>query len=354
MLLTSCDMGNGTQYIQKNKVLVLNQGNYTAQDASVYIYDEDEKTMTPNAFARANNNTKIGATLMSGTFSNYGIGYLLCSNPDKIEVVNVVTLQTLCNPITTGLSNTREIVLDAQYIYVTNAGEDFVEDSYGIREYTNSYVSVYDPSDNSLIKKIELGSDAQGMLCRDGFVYVGTKEGIVKITPSGGKTFNQTEPYADEEYTGAVKYLCYYNELIYASIPGYGIIAYDPMKERTVARYPVADYLDSVGYILMDNAGNIYTYATDWSTNTSAVYKISTTTGNVSTVLSGESIYSLGISHYSGNMFTSESNGFSTNSTMNVTNLQNNSLVDTQFAGIGTFRYLFFTYYDEDTSEKEK
>ena len=212
MLLSSCDMGNSTQYIQKNKVLVLNQGNYKSQDASVYIYDEDEKTMIPNAFARANNNTKIGATLMSGTFSNYGVGYLLCSNPDKIEVINVVTLQTLTEPITTNLANTREIALGNKYLYVTNAGEDFVESPDKMREYTNSYVSIYDLSNNSFVAKVDVGSDAQGVVFADGYAYVGTKAGIVKIS-SGGSNFYAEETYADEEYTGAVKYLCYYNNM---------------------------------------------------------------------------------------------------------------------------------------------
>ena len=33
-------------YVQRNKVLILNEGNYKSQDGSVYVYDEDTKMMT--------------------------------------------------------------------------------------------------------------------------------------------------------------------------------------------------------------------------------------------------------------------------------------------------------------------
>ena len=352
MLLTSCDNGLGTKYIYKNKVLVLNQGNFTAQDASVYMYDEDEKVMVPNAYARANNNTKLGATLMSGTFSNYGVGYLLCSNPDKIEVINVVTLQTLTEPITTNLANTREIALGNKYLYVTNAGEDFVESPDKMREYTNSYVSIYDLSNNSFVAKVDVGSDAQGVVFADGYAYVGTKAGIVKIS-SGGSNFYAEEAYADEEYTGAVKYLCYYNNMIYASIPGYGIIEYDPSRGKTVKRYPMAESLNYDGYFTMDRFGYIYTFSTDWANSSSVVYKLDVNTGNKSQIKESDIISGIGISGYSGNIFTAETNGFMTNSTMYVNNTQNGTLVDTQIAGIGTFRYLSFSYLEEDTSEEK-
>ena len=98
-LFSACTPWQSVEYEQKNRVVILNQGNYTAQDASVYIYDEDTKEMTVNAYSKANNNTKLGATLMSGTYSMYGFGYLLCANPDKIEVVNILTMQSLSNPI---------------------------------------------------------------------------------------------------------------------------------------------------------------------------------------------------------------------------------------------------------------
>ncbi len=358
ILSTSCEPISQTKYVQKNKVLVLNQGNYKSQDGSVYVYDEDTKIMTPNAYAKANNNARLGATLMSGTYSSYGIGYLLCSNPDKIEVINVLTMQTLSNPIEQNLLNTREIALGTEHIFVSNAGTDYVELADGSWEYINSYVSVYNQSNNNAVDTIHVGSDAQGMIYYNNALYVGTKAGIVKLEKNGDKYVKEST-YTDEEYPGAVKYFAYYNNLLYASIPGYGIIAYDPNDEKVRERYPVAECLDSNGYITMDTEGNIYTFATkytaDWSdVESSCVYRLNTKTGETVKLFDGEYLYSVGISPYSGNVFTSEANGFMSNSTVNIFNPKTETSVDNKTAGIGTFRYLFFSYYEEDTNSTEE
>ena len=193
-IISSCDTVSNVKYVQRNKVLILNEGNYKAQEGSVYVYDEDTKMMTPNAFAKANNNKKLGATLMSGTFSNYGIGYLLCSNPDKIEVINVLNMKTLTNPIEANLSNTREIALGGEFIFVTNAGETRVENPDGSYSYTESYVSVYNASNNNPVDTVHVGTDAHGMLYFENALYVGTKEGIVKFFTSSENWFGMTYP----------------------------------------------------------------------------------------------------------------------------------------------------------------
>ncbi len=353
-IISSCDTGSNIKYVQRNKVLVLNEGNHLAQDGSVYVYDEDTKMMTPNAFAKANNNKKLGATLMSGTFSNYGIGYLLCSNPDKIEVINVLNMKTLTNPIEANLSNTREIALGGEFIFVTNAGETRVENPDGSYSYTESYVSVYNASNNNPVDTIHVGTDAHGMLYFENALYVGTKEGIVKLRRDGSR-FVTEEVYQDEEYTGAVKHLCYYNNRIYASIPGYGVIEYDPYDDRTRNRFDMANCLDPyTGYITIDSEGRLYSYATDWDSETSGIYVLSLATGELEEIYSGMNLYSVGVSTYSGNLFTSEANGFATNSTMDIIDLKTGYSVGSQTTGIGTFRYLFFSYFEEDTTTEEK
>lgn len=358
ILSTSCEPLSSTNYVQRNKVLVLNQGNYLSQDGSVYVYDEDAATMTPNAYAKANNNTRLGATLMSGTYSNYGIGYLLCSNPDKIEVINMLTMQTLSNPVETNLLNTREIALGDEHFFVTNAGTEYEVQEDGSYEYINSYVSIYDQSNNNPIDTVHVGSDAQGMIYYNDKLYVGTKEGIAILEKDGSK-FTYAGTYTDEEYPGAVKYFAYYNNLLYASVPGYGIIAYDPADEKVRERYPVAYCLDSNGYITMDSEGNIYSFATkynaDWSSiESSNVYRINTKTGEAGEIFDGEYLYSVGVSPYSGNIFTSEANGFQSNSSVNIIDPKTATSVATKTAGIGTFRYLFFSYWEEDDTTTEE
>lgn len=352
VILFGCNNNNGsidTDVVVKNKVIILNQGNYTEQNASIYMYDEDSRTMTPNAYATANNGTKLGATLMSAIFSTSGVGYLLCSNPDKIEIVDILSMKSLTAPIIDDLSNTREIIGAGQFIFVTNAGKEYEVQPDGSYEYTNSYVSVYSTSGHVHMENIEVGSDAQGMTYLDNRLYVGTKDGIVIIAREGNN-LKVENVYQDEEFTGAVKYLCVMNDKIYASVPGYGVFEYNPYDMRTTKRFDLP--LDSNGYITMSAQGKIYTYATiynttDWSVESSNVYELDPSTGNIKTIASGEYLYSVGVSNYTGNVFTSEANGFSTNSTVQIYNPEK-GLVAAETAGVGTFKYLFVSYLSKE------
>lgn len=346
--LFSCNSDDtfDTEFELKNKVIVMNQGNYTEQNASIYIYDEDTKVMTPNAYSTANNGTKLGATLMSATFSTTGVGYLLCSNPDKIEIVDILSMKTITTPVTTELSNTREIAGGGGYLFVSNAGKEYNVLPDGSYEYTNSYISVYSATSLAYIAKVEVGSDAQGMVFHEGRLYVGTKDGIAILIKEGGNSFELLEVYKDEEFPGAVKYLTVMNNRIYASVPGYGVLEFDPYDGRVRKRFEMP--LDSNGYITQGPDNMIYTCATiynttDWSVESSNVYQLDPSSGNVKTVASGQYLYSVGVSHYSKNIYTSEANGFQTNSTINIIDPQN-GFVGSTTGGVGTFRYLFVSY----------
>ena len=358
-LFSACTPWQSVEYEQKNRVVILNQGNYTAQDASVYIYDEDTKEMTVNAYSKANNNTKLGATLMSGTYSMYGLGYLLCSNPDKIEVVNILTMQTLSNPIKEQLLNTREITLGGEYIFVTNAGNDYIVKEDGSYEYTNSYLSIYNISNNSLKDTIHVGSDAHGVVCWNSSVFVGTKDGIVEIDYDG-TTFKKAGVYQDEEFNGTIKQLITDNTNIYASVPGHGIFAYDPSDNKTRKRYARPDLVDNItGHMTMGPDKCLYTYATtyspdDWSVENSNVFRVNLQTDEITHVYNGEYVYGVGVSPYSGNIFIPEANELQTNSTIYINHPTQELLVDRQIGGIGTFKFLFVSTYEEKKETESK
>lgn len=332
----------------KRQVIILNQGNYTEQNSSVYVYDEDSKTMKPNAFSSANGGTKLGATLMSGTFSSAGTGYLLCSNPDKIEVIDIISLKTLSKPITDGLSNVREVTGAGQFLFVTNAGTEYKVLPDGSYEYTNSFVSAYSVTNNVFMESLPLGSDAQGMAYMDGKLYVGTKAGIAIVSREGNK-LKLDNVYQDEEYTGGVKYLCALNDKIYASVPGCGIFEYDPYKGVTTKRYQIP--MDSNAYIMTGPDNKIYSFATiynttDWSVESSNVYMLSTSSGEVKEMITGEYIYGIGVSPFTGNIFAAEANGFSTNSSIKIVSPVS-GLVGVETAGVGTCRFMFVSYLEQ-------
>ncbi len=354
-LLWSCDTGNDYKdYVQRNKVLILNQGNYTEQNSSICVYDENTRTLVPNAFSAANGGTKLGATLMSGTYSPMGLGYLLCSNPDKIEVIDMFTMRVISSPITEGLLNTREIAVSNGYIFVTNAGDDPVEVAPYTYEYPNSYVSIYSATDHRLVATIPVGTDAQGLIALQNSIFVGTKEGIVHIEKSG-RDFYKNDVYTDEVYTGAVKYLCGTENRLFMSVPGYGVLAYTPYENKVLKRYELP--LDANGFITVNPmTGDVYsivtTYNADWSIESSKVYKLNPDSEAITEVHRGEYLYSVGVSPASGHLFTSEANGFTTNSTLKVIDMTTGDMVNSATVGVGTFRYLFYSYLDEEKPAK--
>lgn len=350
---SSCD--NGTKdpynYVPKNKVLILNQGNYTSQDASIYVYDEDTKEIIPNAYATANNGARLGATLMSGTYTMEGAAYLLCANPDKIVTIDIRNMKVLGSAaISGGLNNPREAVVGGTYLFVTNAGDERTDLGNGYYEYTKSYVAIYDISGiiPNHIKNIEVGSDAQGLVYLDNTLYVATKDGVVTIEKEGA-TFVSRGAYKDESFTGAVKYLCATQDKIYASVPGFGVYEYAPYDKKTRKRFSDMP-LSYDGYITASANGFVYSFATlydnNWNVVSSGAYQLNPSNGVIKTVIEGENIFSVGVSNYSGYIFTSEANGFITNSTMNITNASTFEHIAEKTTGIGTFRYLFYSYME--------
>ncbi len=351
-LFTSCD--NGTEdpynYVPKHKVLILNQGNYTSQDASIYLYDEDNKTLLPNVYEAANSGAKLGATIMSGTFTSAGAVYVICANPDKIVTLDALNMKAIGTVVSDGVNNPREAVTGGDYLFVTNAGSERTDLGNGYYEYTKSYVAIYDISViiPRYIQSVEVGSDAQGLIYFDNTLYVATKDGMVTLEREGSK-FVKMDTFQDETYTGAVKYLCLTQNKIYVSVPGFGVYEYDPYDRKVLKRFNNLP-LDYDGYITSDPQGFVYSRATiydnSWNVESSGAYRLNPANASIATVFEGDNIYGVGASNYSGNIYVSDAKGFTGNSAMSIINSQTLSEIGTETTGIGTFRYLFYSYLE--------
>lgn len=358
LVFTSCN-SDPLPTERHDVVYVLNSGNYSEHNGSIYLYDETTKRMENNIINKSNGE-ELGATIMDGIYNVYGVGYILCSNPDKIEIIDLYRNpgRRLTNPITDAdgqLRNTREIMLGDNWIFVSNQGETYVEQPDGMYEYTNSFVSIFDANTNILAGKVEVGSDAQDLVYSNNKLYVATKDGIVVVRcePTGDfRISNTIEPEAD--FAGPVKHMCIVNGVIYASIPGKGIWAVSIGSETTVDTYAME--LDYDGYLFLADDGYIYTYVNDYAAGTANVLKFDPKNGNVtSAVPEGHNFYSVGVSPATGNIFYSEPNDYITNSTMNVVDGKTGQIIDTQVAGVATYRYLFLSYYtyvDEEQSSE--
>ncbi|MHC1779516.1 MAG: YncE family protein [Bacteroidales bacterium] len=325
------------------KVLVLNQGNFTEHSASLSLYDEVTGTMQNRVYETANG-VSIGATIVSGAISPANQAYLVCNNPDKIEIIDPKTAKIASASITEGLESPRNAIITNNRIYVSNWGNEYNVLPSGFWEFNKSYIAVYDLSTKVLIKKVLAGTDAEGMVIFGNRLFVAVKEGV-RVFDISTDNLNTIATIRPTGVTGAAKHLTYDSSAkIWASFPDKGVVRIDPiyLDVLSIVEVPV-DYMD--GYITTDAYGTqIYTYNTTFNASympeEASIYSVDSHSGNVNKLFTGTYFYGLGVSPSTGNIFTAEVS-FTSNSLMKVVGADGN-LKSSAPAGVGTFRYLFF------------
>ncbi len=344
LMIFSCTKESKVEIIPMDKkVIVINQGNYTEHSASISLYDEVTGEIQNRVFETANG-ISIGATIISGTVSPDKKAYLICNNPDKIEIIDSKTGKITSTPITEGLASPRSAVIYNGRIYVTNWDYEYNTLPSGFWEFHKSYIAVYDLSSKTFIKKVLVGTDAEGLVIYGNRLFVAVKEGI-RVVEISGDQLTVVNTIRSPQVTGAAKHLTFDKSAkIWASFPDKGVIQVDPvtMAVLRVAEVPV-DYMD--GYITADNKGEkIYTYNTTFNASympeEASVYSVDVSNGTVSKIFSGTYFYGIGVSPSTGNIFTAEVS-FTSNSVMKVFG-PDGSLKGSATSGVGTCRYLFF------------
>lgn len=329
--------------LMDQKVIVLNQGNFSEHSASISLYDEVTETIQNGVYEQANG-ISIGATLISGAIAPNKQAYLICNYPDKIEIIDSRTVKLASEPITEGLASPRAAIVTDTRIYVTNWDYDHIDLPSGFWGYHNSYVAVYDVQTKKLLKKVLVGTSAEGLVLHNNYLFIGTQEGVKVLDVSGDNMISKGL-IRPSGITGAAKHLAFdKNATLWASFPDKGVVNINPLTLSVikVVEVPV-DSMD--GYITSDLIeGKIYTYNTTFDANYMAekasIYSVDTNTGAVATLFNGTYFYGVGVSPSTGNIFTAETS-FTSNSLIKII-LPKGDVKATAVAGIATCRYLFF------------
>lgn len=169
-------------------VIVLNEGNFMASNASMTFYDY-ASGVTKNDIFSTTNNAPLGDVPTSMTVHG-NKGFITLSNSGKIYIVDPMTCR-LTGKIT-GLNSPRYIqFITPNKAYVTNV--------------MSSVIDIIDPEREVITGRIDLaaGQHAEQMILRDGFVYTnlwsyGTQ--MLKID-------TQTDKVVDSLYVG-IQPLC--------------------------------------------------------------------------------------------------------------------------------------------------
>lgn len=339
LLFSSCNKPNSPISRTVNNVLIFNQGNFTEQNGSLSLYSEDSLNVTNRAFESVNK-FSIGACIQSACFSNNEVLYIACSNPDKIVVCNALSLSFI-KSISTKVSSPRNIISYNDKIYVTNYGTEYSVGEDYMYNYYKSYVAIYDANSLSLIDTIAVGTNAEGLLYYGSELYVGTSEGIKVVDLALGVV---SKTISDSSLGTAKHFVVTNNGIIYASFPAYGIASINPSTKSIVNKYSMP--IDYDGYIAIDsNSKNIYSYCTTYDASwnpTSTLNRFSIDDLQSTKILDGTYFYNIGVSPFTGNIYTTETS-FTSNCTMKVFDSEMN-LKDEETVGVGTYRYLFYQY----------
>lgn len=151
-----------------NGVLILNQGGFGHNDASVSYVSSDFATAQNDIFSVVNPSITLGDTGQDAGFNN-DLAYIVLNASNKIEVVNRYTLKSV-GTINSGLKNPRYIAFANGKGYVTNWGDGGVA--------TDDYVAVIDLSTNKVTSSIPVTEGPERIIENSGKLYVAHKGGF--------------------------------------------------------------------------------------------------------------------------------------------------------------------------------
>ena len=337
---TACNE-NGDTNPQLNGVIIANAGNFGAANGSISLYDEMIGTISNAVVKTANNNSAIGATIES-VFVNNNTGYILCNNPDKIEIIDVSNYKYLDNPIT-DLDNPRTMVVIGEKGFVSCWGP--YESDYSLK---NSYVAIIDLNSNQIIKKVPSNPGPQGMLINDDKIY------IANSYTSEVSVLNTVDESMHDIEVGAApqRFITDKQGRIWVSLGSYygaygadktGLAVIDPTTDQVVKFVNLAGISDD-GLIAVNGSGEIIYFvktAAYPDTNTS-VYQINTETYEISdnAIVTGNNFSALGCNPTSNKIYIADSNGYQGNGRLMIYDAQGTEL-DKKTTGIGPYYFVF-------------
>lgn len=166
---TSDDKSNEESLKSYDKgILVLNQGNFGKNDATLSYIAADLNSFQNDVFSLVNPAISLGDIGQSIGFYN-DLAFIVLNNSNKIEIVNRYTLKSVA-VISSGLKNPRYIAFANGKAFVTNWGDGMVK--------TDDYVAVIDLNSRSVTGSIPVIEGPECILAESGKLYVTHKGGF--------------------------------------------------------------------------------------------------------------------------------------------------------------------------------
>lgn len=325
--------------------LVLNRGASQAKNASLTLVDERTLDVRENVYREANG-VSLNATGEDMLISSFGLLYVLCSSPDKVEMIDPVTFESLA-VFSDSLKNARSMDAYNDRLFVVNAG-DAEDAGDGKVTYPHSYMCIYDMSSNKCIDTAAIGRGASDILCYGTKAYVTTDDGIAVMDLSNSAFVDgvRLDTLVASEYGVPKNIKILDPSTLAVSYSGKGIVLMntDDYSVREFHQVPV----DETGRLSCSySSGLVFTNYTDFAGRTSKVYSLEVATGLVSSVLDGINITMYEESPVTKYRYSYNVESYDRPSKLLITDSEGGRIKEVE-SGVAGHRMVFYAYSKED------
>lgn len=331
--ISSCkeDDENAGSKGSEQACVILNQGNYSEANGSVSILDKDGKVS--NHLYDDANGYPLASTIESGLIHN-GKLILICGNEDKIEIVDANNFKRIST--VKGIVTPRYGAVLDNYLYVTSV-PDWSQQS--------GLIYKIDLASSEIDTSIAIEGQPEGIINHDGMIVVAAGSSATVLNTDSfriGKTIIVNKELAAKHF--AVDK----NGEVWMSLTSYdnqgGISKIDFNMRSTNDFTPLND-IAYEGHLSTtpDKSGILYRTVTDAYTDNEAsgisLFDIESKSQN--RIIQGKGFYGFNVDPKSGDIYTANTNGWITNSTLLIYDAQGNPKSSDQLLGVGACRFIF-------------
>ncbi|MDE6558517.1 MAG: hypothetical protein K2K29_01350, partial [Muribaculaceae bacterium] len=215
------------------KIIVIDEGTWQSDNARLTLF-EDGKIVS-NQWFRDCNGFKLGDTPTDIINVKDNLIAISLNTPNMIQLIDAAGKSV---GVIEDIPNVRKLASDGEFIYATSYAHACTT-TEGEKEFTKGFVAKIDPSTLKIISACEVGYEPEGIVYRDGYLYVGNSggysfqedhdfESILSVVDAKSMTLKKNVDTGCKNLYGNIssagKYLCINAAGDYASSPASGII----------------------------------------------------------------------------------------------------------------------------------
>jgi len=341
LFFSSCDNNGGEDIPKTTGVIVLNQGNFGKGNGSLSFYDEEQKTITNDILAEANNGASLGSIIES-VQQHDGVGYLVCNAADKIEIFDIANFKFLANPVT-NITAPRYMVAYEDLAYITCYGP--WDENWML---SDSYVAVMNLTTNTIIDSLECGFGPEGIALFNNKLYVANsyEKSVSVIDISTGNSMKIQLDAAPQHFVVDA------NLQLWVTVTSY--YGYYPAEKvglqaintatNTKGEFVQVPEMSDDGMVVADENGDKFYLLTAESypgTETN-VLEFDTKSKSLAAdpFITGENFYGIGFNTSTDKFYVADAAGFAGSGKIIVYDAQG-TVLDEQVTSVGPFQFMF-------------